>query len=439
MTGTYTYIHNVRVPGMLHARVVRPRGQGSYGGGSATNILSVDASSVAHLPGVEGRCSAATSSAWSRRRSTTRSRRRRMLKVTYGDPPTLSELAATSTSRCGPGHRRPDAGTDRRRSRGNIDAAYAAAANKVTATYKYQYNGHMPIGPTCAVADVTSAGRARDCEHTGRLHDAQQPRTTVLGLPLNNIRVQYWEGSSTFGNAPARHDGGLAAAVASQLAGAPVRLQFMRWDEHGWDNFGPPQLADMRGAVDANGNIVAYEMTQFMPPGISQTADNPTRQHVGLPIGPLGLGALDTTNSGTQYNLPNRRVIGKTLPGTSYFKTSTMRAPQAPQTCFASEQFIDELAYAAKMDPYQFRLQNITDDRPEPAGTTRWSARRSSPTGSRAWRTRSSRRATIRTGRGIALGSFGGSQAGAVVEITVNMKTGKITRRRRRTPRRSRG
>ena len=79
----------------------------------------------------------------------------------------------------------------------------------------------------------------------------------LLGLPLNKIRVQYWEGSSTYGNSVARYDSGLAAAVASQLAGAPVRLQFMRWDDHGWDNFGQAQLMDIRGGVDAKGAIVA--------------------------------------------------------------------------------------------------------------------------------------------------------------------------------------
>ena len=423
VTGTYTYIHSVRVPGMLHARIVRPRGQGSYGGGSATNILAVDLSSVAHIPGVKvlrrnDFLAVVAPKEYDAIQGAA------VLKVTYGDPPALPSsgnlygaMRAQDTAGIAPA--RIGANT------GNTDAAYASAANKVAATYKYQYNGHMPIGPTCAIADVTSTG-ALVMANTQDAYTMRTNLQAVLNLPLNNIRVQYYEGASTFGNAPARHDGGLAAAVASQLAGAPVRLQFMRWDEHGWDNFGPPQLADLTGAVDANGKIVAYSMTQFMPPGISQTADNPTRQHVGLPIGPLGLGALDTTNSGTQYNLPNRRVIGKTLPGTSYFKTSTMRAPQAPQTCFASEQFIDELAYAAKMDPYQFRLQNITT-----ADQNQWHDSLVGAAQLANWQPRVAnsvkQTGNIRTGRGIALGSFGGSQAGAVVEISVDMKSGKIT------------
>jgi CO/xanthine dehydrogenase Mo-binding subunit len=423
VTGTYVYVHNVRIPGMLHARIIRPRGQGSYGGGSATNILKVDPTSVNHIPGVKvlqrnDFLAVVAPKEYDAIQAAA------LLKVTYGDPPTISGSGNLYKSMrdldsAGQAPARIGAST------GNFDSAYAGAANKLTATYKYQYNGHMPIGPTCSVADVTSQG-ALVFANTQDAYTMRNNLHDVLGLPVNLIRVQYWEGSSTFGNAPARHDGGLAAAVASQLAGAPVRLQFMRWDEHGWDNFGPPQLADMRGAVDANGNVIAYEMTQFMPPGISQTADNPTRQHVGLPIGPLGLGALDTNNSGAQYNLPNRRVIGKSLPGTSYFKTSTMRAPQAPQTCFASEQFIDELAYAAKMDPYQFRLQNIsiTDQK-------QWHDSLVGVGQLANWQPRVAnsikQTGTVRTGRGLGLGTFGGSQAGTAVEISVNIKTGKIT------------
>ncbi|HEY4348886.1 MAG TPA: molybdopterin cofactor-binding domain-containing protein [Gaiellaceae bacterium] len=422
VTGTYAFVHNIRVPGMLHGRIVRPRGQGSYGGGSATNILSVDASSIAHIPGARvlrrnDFLGVVATKEYDAIQAAAQ------LKVTYGDPPAISgsgnlyksmrdiDSAGQAPARLGA-------------ISGNVDSAFNAAATKLTATYKYQYNGHMPIGPTCAVADVTATG-ALVMTNTQDAYTMRNNLHDVLGLPVNAIRVQYWEGASTFGNAPARHDGGLAAAVLSQLAGAPVRLQFMRWDEHGWDNFGPPQLADMRGAVDATGNIIAYDMTQFMPPGISQTADNPVRQHVGLPIGPLGLGALDTTNSGTQYNLANRRVIGKTLPGTSYFKTSTMRAPQAPQTCFASEQFVDELAHAANMDPVAFRLQNIST-----TDQNRWHDSLVGSAKLANWQPRVAnsvkQTGDVRKGRGIALGSFGGSQAGAVVDIEVNVKTGRI-------------
>ena len=111
--------------------------------------------------------------------------------------------------------------------------------------------------------------------------------SALLGLPENRIRVQYWEGASTFGNSPARFDAGEAAAVMSQLAGAPVRLQFMRWDEHGWDNYGPAILSDMRGGVDSAGNLVALDYTAYGIPSLSMRSDA-TTQNAGIPLAPYG-------------------------------------------------------------------------------------------------------------------------------------------------------
>jgi CO/xanthine dehydrogenase Mo-binding subunit len=317
---------------------------------------------------------------------------------------------------------------------GNFNNAYAAAPVKAEASYRYQYNGHAVIGPSLAIAHVTKDG-ALILSNTQNAYVQRDNIQAAIGLPLNKIRVQYWEGAGSFGNSPARHDTGIAAAVMSQLAGAPVRLQLMRWDEHGWDNYGPTQMADMRGAVDANGKLVALEYTAFAMPGISQTNDNPTRQHIGLALSTPGAGALDTTNSGTQYAIPNRRIVGKTIPMTSYFKTSTMRAPNAPQTCFASEQFVDELAYAAKLDPYQFRLQNIASNAFEgprglPFTWDRWknviveAARISKWQPHVAASNLSS--ANVVTGRGLALGGYAGTMTAIVADIEVNKKTGKI-------------
>jgi CO/xanthine dehydrogenase Mo-binding subunit len=305
---------------------------------------------------------------------------------------------------------------------GNFNTAYASASIKVENTYKYPYNGHMPIGPTAAIAHVTPDG-ALIMTNT---QDAYTMRTRIAGLldlPINKVRVQYWEGAGSFGNAPARHDGGQAAAVMSQLAGAPVKLQFMRWDEHGWANYGPAQMMDMRGAVDANGNIIALEYTQF---GIPALPTDPTTQHATGNFGTGGQGALDATNSGTQYNIANRRVIGKSLPlVNNYFKTSTLRAPNAPQTCFGSEQLIDELAHAAKMDPYEFRLKNIsiTDN-------NRWRDVLVGVAKLANWKPKVAAsnlsNDTVVRGRGIGLGSYASSQAGVVADIEVNRKTGVI-------------
>jgi CO/xanthine dehydrogenase Mo-binding subunit len=287
----------------------------------------------------------------------------------------------------------------------------------------HQYNGHMPIGPTAAIGHVTKDG-ALILANTQDAYTMRGRIAELINLPINKVRIQYWEGSGSFGNAPARHDGGQAAAVMSQLAGAPVKLQFMRWDEHGWDNYGPAIMADIRAAADATGKIVAYEFTGF---GMAAIGLDPTTQHVGPSVPTAGgAGALDTTNSGTQYDIPNRRVIGKTVPLlNNYFKTSTMRAPQAPQTVFASEQLIDDLAYKAKMDPYEFRLKNIST-----TDSNRWRDVLVGVGKLANWKPRvaaqSLSSANVVTGRGLGLGSYAGSQAGVVADIEVNKSSGKI-------------
>ena len=213
---------------------------------------------------------------------------------------------------------------------GDVDAALAAAAHTVSASYAYHYQGHMPIGPSCAVADVTRP--ARSCSRTRRTPTGCATMLSlVLGLPPSRVRVAVLGGRGSFGNGPARFDTGDAAAVMSQLAGAPVRLQFMRWDEHGWDNYSPALLADLRGGVDERGNIVALRLHRARHPRDVDGRRTPTSQNVGIPLCPPGLGSATVANSGTQYDIPNRRVTGKSLPvWDMFFKTSALRAPALP-------------------------------------------------------------------------------------------------------------
>jgi nicotinate dehydrogenase subunit B len=427
VAGTYVFVHNIRVPGMLHGRLVRPRGQGAYGDGTAPAILSVDESSIAHIPGAKV-VKRANFLGVVAPKEYDAIQAAAQLKVKWAPMPPVSgsgniwkQMRAFDAAGQAPARIAATAG--------NFDTGFASAAKTVSASYTHHYNGHMPIGPACAVAEVTADG-ALVMANTQSCYAVRTKLQAILGLPLNKIRVQYYEGASSFGNSPARYDSSQAAAVMSQLAGAPVRLQFMRWDEHGWDNYGPAQLMDIRGGVDAKGNIVAFEYTHFGIPGISQTLDDPTRQQVGVPLPAPSLGPVDTSNSGTQYNIPNRRVIAKSLPlFNNYFKTSSLRAPQAPQTTFGSEQMIDELAYAAGMDPYQFRLQNITTAQVND-GFSQWRDVLVGAAKLANWQPRVAASnlstANVVTGRGIAVGGFAGSQAGVAVEIEVNKKTGKI-------------
>ena len=164
---------------------------------------------------------------------------------------------------------------------GNVDSAIAGSAHTVSQTYMFHYNGHLPIGPSCSVAEVTSGG-ARIYTNSQDLYGTRGQVVSALALagpnlPANQVRVTYSEGSSVYGFSP-YDDCTCSAAVISYLAGAPVRLQFMRWDEHGWDNYAPAQMMDVRGGVDANGNITAPTSATLDP-----AQGEPTRVQASVP------------------------------------------------------------------------------------------------------------------------------------------------------------
>jgi len=421
VVGAYAYIHNVRVPGMLHGRVVRPRGEGAYGDGTAPKIISVDEGSIKHIPDVRvvrrgdylGVVAAKEYDAI---------QAAAQLKVTWADPPVLP-----SSGNLWKQMRAHDSGAQApariQFASGNVDAALASAAKTVTATYRYHYNHHAVIGPCCVLADVRPEG-ATIFTSSQDMYVARSRLVDLLGLPLNKIRLRYYEGSSSYGNSQSRYEVTLAAAVMSQLAGAPVRLQLMRWDEHGWANFAPAVMVDLRGGVDASGKLVATDYTGFQIPAYTGNT-NPTEQMVGMPVAAPGLGSADQTGQ-TQYRIPNRRVIAKSLPLiNNYFKTATMRAPGANQGVFAFEQMIDELAHAANMDPLAFRLANLA---PDPANRV-LGVLKALQTIS-AWTPKVAASnlsdAKVVTGRGIASAPYSGSYAAVVADIEVNKQSGKI-------------
>ncbi len=426
VTGTYTYVQNIRVPGMLHARLVRPLGQGAYGDGTLAGIVSVDERSIAGIGDARvvrrGDLLAVVAT-----QEYDAIQAAQTLRVVYREPPEISgsgdlfgQMRTLDTA--GQAHARIQA------LQGDVDGALAASAHTLSASYAYHFQGHMPIGPTCAVADVGPSGALVLC-NTQDAYVMRDKLAQILGLPTATVRVQYWEGAGTFGSGPSRYDAGEAAAVVSQLAGAPVRLQFMRWDEHGWDNYGPAILSDLRGAVDSSGNMTALEDDAFALPSLS-TATDVTMQNIGFPYAVPAPGGGDAINSGSQYSVPNRRVIAKSLPAwNTFFKTAALRAPHCPQTCFASEQMVDELAHTAGMDPYEFRLQNVATAQVND-GFGQWGDVLTAVGKLSGWQPRlsASRRqeGTVATGRGIALGGFAASQAGVVAEIEVNRATGKI-------------
>ena len=413
VSGKYVYMQHVRVDGMLHGRVVRPRGQGAYGAGA--KVMALDETSIANIPGARvlrkgDFVGVVAENEWDAVRAA------RQLKVTWDTSATLSgsdgmydAMRATKTD-------------DRIvMERGNAADAIGAAPHKVNYNCRTPYQAHAPFGPNCAVADVKPDSVLVMCS-TQDVYGTRGTLARILGLPLDKVRVQYYEGSGTYGHS-CYDDVAQAATLLSQLAGKPVRLQFMRWDEHGWDNYGPSHVGEVRAAASADGKIVGYEyhgwqhhwsnvetseQLAFGKPA-AEWQPNPAMQ-----VNPLCCGGM--------YNIPNLRLVNHHVPGLGYLKGAWLRSPLDLSFSFTSEQAIDQLAFLLKLDPYEFRRRNIKDDRwlgvlDAAAKAANWAARAAASSLSKT---------KIATGRGIGMGTHLASYGAAVAEIEIDKESGKV-------------
>jgi nicotinate dehydrogenase subunit B len=415
VSGKYVYVQNVRVPGMLHGRVVRPRGQSAYADGA--RVLNVDESSIKDIPGariVRRRdfIGVVAPDEWDAIRAA------RQLKVTWSPARALrgnsgihEQMRAAQTI------------DSVLRENGDVRSAWSRAAHTVTQTYRGPYQSHAPFGPACAVAQVSAQNALVMCS-SQNAYETRAQLSEVLGMPVGKVRVQYYEGSGTFGRS-CYNDAAQAAAIMAKETGKPVRVQFMRWDELGWDNYGPAHLAEVRAGVDSKGKIVAYEYQGWQH--VWSTTETSQQLAEGTPAAESADGAarhLNARNLGSMYDIPNMRLLNHQVPGIhGYLKGANLRSPLDISFSFASEQTIDELAYLSGADPFAFRQQNMTDERwlavlNAVAQAAKWTPRKAASRLSGA---------NVVTGRGIAMGTHLSSYAAAVAEIEVNKKTGQIT------------
>ena len=449
--GTYTYIHNVRIPGMVHARVVRPRGSGANTVENA-KPLTVDASSIAHIAGaqvvqVNDFLAVVAPKEYDAIQAAAQ------LKVSWetkqGFPAASGNFwnwmrTAADTNTTNPPRFTADSGAA-------VEAGLASAAKTVTATYKYHYNGFMEIGPHAAVADIKQDGSG------GTIYEAaqsingipEQIRSLLAGLPNSkwtntpaaNYRIVWYEGASSFGGGMAGTGGveqGEMAAVISATIGKPVRLQLMRWDNHGWDHYGVANMFDVTMGADATGKITAANWQSY---GQVQSNIDETKRQLGqvtwpaIPGNggqpPMDGGSASTPYSNTGYTAAYqypRRVLAKTQPlYGGALKCNFLRAPNAPQQFFASEQIVDEMAHAVNMDPIAFRKRNID---PTSVIGARYLAVLDGATQAAGWKAKVAasnlQSGNVVTGRGFGFGLYANSQVGIVADVTVNKTTGKV-------------
>jgi CO/xanthine dehydrogenase Mo-binding subunit len=244
----------------------------------------------------------------------------------------------------------------------------------------------------------------------------------LLNISVQNIHVMNVEASGCYGRNGA-DDVTTDAALMSQLAGRPIRVQYMRQDEHRWEPKGPAMVNDFQGGLDANGNVVAYSHTAFVPPNFDSRSITGTL--VGIQIGFPVPGNIPNWATDLNYSFPNVNILeneqGEFANGG--IQTANIRGPVWFQYVFAKEAFVDELAAAAGRDPVEFRMSYLTDDRLKDAlnavaNAASWDARPSpspQPAG-----------ADVVTGRGVALVNYNGTRVAEIAEVQVTRSTGDV-------------
>ena len=417
-TGEYTYAPDVRVPGMLHGRPVRPH--------TAVAVpASVDESSIAHIPGVvevvrEGSfVGVVAETEWAAIRAA------RELQVTWSTPRTHMPADRAEVDRYLT-ETQPVRERTRPENKGDIEAAFSRASKTVEAVYHWPFQNHGMINPSVAVADVRG-------DEATIWTPAQGPFTTrdrvatMLNVPRKNVDVRYVEASGTYGRLTA-DDAAEDAVLLSRAVGRPVRVQWMRDDEQVWDPKGGQHLTRVRAAIDADDTVIAWDYEdRSMPWTESQGMPQLAERQIGIEPTYFG-NSNGTGGAGAIYDFENLNVESKTIPWIFEepmpLRTAALRSPGEPPRVFASESFMDELAAELRVDPVQFRLKHLAhDERISDAiraavDRAEWEAR-PSPLPQSSDR--------ILRGRGIAVDQRGGSVPAAVAEVEVDTITGKVT------------
>jgi CO/xanthine dehydrogenase Mo-binding subunit len=411
-TGAATYVHDFTVPGMQHARVIRPPAIGA-------NLLSVDDASIKDLPGakvvrIKNFLAVVAGDEW------TAVRAARALRAQWSEwsgLPAQDTLVATM---------RADSGiTDEALvNKGSVAEPLPEDAKQLKASYYWPMQSHGSIGPSCAVADVRADGATVWTASQG-MHGNRVTYAKFLGLPVEKVRLIYLEGSGCYGM-NGHEDAAADAAIISRAIGRPVRVQWSREDELGFDPKGPPQLIDISGTVGVDGRILDWRTEMWMP---KATEGLPSIPLLGLEA--AGIAQVYGLNSGQisqngdpPYAADRIQVIAHWLKDAP-LRPAPIRSPGKPANCFAVESFVDELAAAAGVDPVEFRLRGLKNPRAievikRTAALMKWQTR-TSPGGDAS--------AAVARGRGISYIHYkhNESYVGMGMEVAVERASGKIT------------
>jgi CO/xanthine dehydrogenase Mo-binding subunit len=357
VTGGAAYVQDMRLPGMVHARVVRPP---SYG----AELAECDTSAVEKLPGfvkvvrdgnflavvakkefqaIKAMKALSDGTKWKERSGLPR--QDDLLAVLTG----LKSNDTTIFQQSDPS---------------------ATGQKTLEATYTRPYQAHGSIGPSCAIAKLVD-GAMTVWTHTQGVYPDREGIAEMLKVPQSSVRLIHVEGSGCYGHNGADDAAADAALIARALPGIPVRVQWMREQEHAWEPFGPAMATRLKASLDGNGKVVDWNFdvwtnTHSMRPGgagsmlAAQHMAEPFAVPAPKPI-PLPAGGGDR-NAIPIYKFPNAKVVHHFIPAMPV-RVSAMRALGAYHNVFSIESFMTELAELAGIDPVEFRLNHLEDKR----------------------------------------------------------------------------
>jgi nicotinate dehydrogenase subunit B len=425
--GSLKWAVDVRLPGMVHARNVKPPAAGA-------KLVSIDESSVRSLPGFVKVVSKGNYVAVVCEREEQAIRAAGRLKVTWEKPSTapfpssetlfnyMREVKPTSSSQ-------PIIV-------GNPETAFDGAAKVIEADYDIPFQGHTAISPAHAMADPSN-GQMTIYSNDMKSYGMRRGVAQFLGIPREKVRVVWMEGPQGFGRTAA-DDAGCEAAYLAKEIGRPVRVQWMRSEETAWDTKAPAFAVKMKGALDAAGNLVALDYdaraADYNHVGYNEADTVLIAQLMGIRRAKPAEGSSAVPSD--VYAIPHRRmaahVVSLPLVWETPLRTGNLRDPNGPQSTFASESFIDELAAAAKADPMEFRMKLLTAATAEDNGfrRARSIAVLKAAADAYGWDRRPSPKprgaGEILTGRGMAYSFRGQTIAAEIAEVEVNARTGHV-------------
>lgn len=345
IVGKFTFMQDFRLPDMLHGSVVRPPAFGA-------KLESVDESSVKSIPGYirlvrEGNFLAVvTATEWAAVRAA------RELKAVWSKSETLPDqskiwehVRATKVVK-----------DDVMSNVGDVKTAMAQPGKVLKATYDFAPHTHGSIGPSCAVSEIKD-GKLTCWTASQATHNLRRQLAQMLSMPIENVRCIYVAGAGCYGRNGHEDAAGDSALLARAL-GKPVRVQWSRADEHGWDPKGPPTLMDLNAHIDGAGNVTAWESYVYIPQGGATNVDLVSATLADLPrdnrLSPGGV----TNDAAIPYQFPNVKAVCVRLE-TTPLRPAWIRSPGRLQNSFGNECFVDEIAVALGIDPIEFRLRSI--------------------------------------------------------------------------------